>query len=213
MAPRKFAKLSSISTSREAFPDTDDEDQPNKHATERVKLTSRLVDRDVRASFRVGKTTRFTEDDEEIEIPSYPFSISSAQSQNFAAWINSTNGKQDLTSTGDYDDYDCDYDYDYDVVSPSGRNTNPTDGIESDGGSTNDEADEAPMEHDIADYVADREAQVRRSLRNPLFVLLLIIPLTRLKLCSTGFLYETPSSMSWLVSMASRLRRTARAAV
>lgn len=193
MAPRKFAK-SSISTSREAFSDSDDEEQHNTPTTEWVKVTTRLVDRDVHASFRSGKKTRFTEDDEEIEIPFNPFSISSAQSQHFDAWIDSTSGAQNATSTGDHNNYDCDYDYDEDVVSPSGRNSNPTNGIERDGDSDDDEDDEAPMEHDIADYVADREAQVRRSLRNILFVL--IIPLTRIKPCSTGSLYETPSSMS-----------------
>lgn len=160
MPPRKAAKLSSISTSREALPDSDNEEQHNTTTTEWVKLTSRLVERDVRAVFRYGKKSQFVEEDEEIEVSSKPlgnFSISSAQSAHFAAWIESANGVQD--------DIPPDvYDHDNEEDLPSGRDRIPADDVASDEDSTYDDDDEpSAVEHDIADFVAEKDAQVRRS--------------------------------------------------
>lgn len=156
MPPRKFTKLSSVSASREAFADSDDEEQHSTPASEWIKLTSRVVDRDVGSAFRFRKKSQFTEENEEVEVSSKPlvsFSISSAQSAHFSAWIDSANGAPDDTPPDDYDDSN---EVDLD--------RNPTDDVESDGYSSYDQ-DEEPqeMEHDIADFVAEKEAQVRRS--------------------------------------------------
>lgn len=160
MPPRKAAKLSSISTSRETFSDSDNEEQHNAPAKKWVKQSSRLVDRDVRAPFRYGKKSQFVEEEDEIEILSNPlgnFSISSAQSAHFTAWIESANGVQDETPPDVYDD-------DHEVDLPSSRDRIPTDDVASDEESSYDQDDEpSTVEHDITDFVAEKEAQVRRS--------------------------------------------------
>lgn len=209
MPPRKAAKLSSISTSREAFPDSDNEEQRNTTATEWVKHTSRLVDRDVRAAFRYGKKSQFVEEDEEIEVLSKPlgnFSISSAQSAHFAAWIESANGVQDDTPPDLYDD-------DNEVDLPSGRDRFSTDDVASDEDSTYDDDDEpSVVEHDIADFATEKDAQVRRS-QFTTCAITLTIQLTRPKHFWTGFLYATLFSTNSLDSMVSKLRRIVRAAL
>lgn len=157
MPPRKAAKLSSVSASREAFADSDNEEKHNSPATEWIKLTSRVVDRDVGSAFR-GKKSQFNEEDEEVEVLSKPsFSISSAQSAHFAAWIDSSNGVPDDIPPDEFDDSN-------EADLPSGIDRDPTDDVGSDGDSTYDQDDEPQaMEHDIADFVAEKEAQVRRS--------------------------------------------------
>lgn len=159
MPPRKAAKLSSVSASREAFADSDNEEQHGTPASEWKKLTSRVVDRDVGSAFR-GKRSQFAEEDEEVKVLSKPlvsFSISSAQSAHFAAWIDSSNGVPDDTLPDEFDDSN-------EVDLPSGIDRDPTDDVGSDVDSTYDQDDEPQaMEHDIADFVAEKEAQVRRS--------------------------------------------------
>lgn len=208
MPPRKAAKLSSISTSREALPDSDNEEQHNMTTTEWVKLTSRLVDRDVRAVFRYGKKSQFVEEDEEIEVSSKPlgnFSISSAQSAHFAAWIESANGVQDdihptsttMTTKRTY--------LLEEIGSPlmmsQAMKIRPT---------------MTMMSHRRWNTILQilwRRKTHRCAAANLLLVLSLTIQLTRPKLFWTGFLYATLCSTNSLDSMVSKIRRTVRAAL
>lgn len=158
-------KKSTVSISREAVPDSEDEDR-EEPVTEWIKSTSRSVHTDVRARHRIGKKTRFAEDDEEIEVLRTPldsFYINGAQSGNFAAWLESGVENDPVPDLEDERDNE---------TSPSGRDNLHGDN-ESDQGSTYDKDEDLPMEHDLSEFAADKELQVRRSqlstyLRDPL---------------------------------------------
>lgn len=166
MATRKAVKKSTVSIFREAVPDSEDE-APEETVTEWIKSTSRSVHTDVRAKHRIGKKTRFAEDDEEIEVLRTPldsFYINGAQSGNFAAWLES--------GVDDDPEPDLDDERDNETL-PSRRDSNLHGDDESDEGSTYDKDEDLPMEHDLSGFAADKESQVRCSqlfsyLRNPL---------------------------------------------
>lgn len=147
---RKAAKLSSIHASREALPDSDDEARP----TEWVKSTLRLVQTDVRAAHRHGKKTRFIEEEEKIEVLSTPYSISSAQNENYGAWLDSQ--IQDETVLDDHDDYDT-------GGPPSGSDTNPDDDDASDESSTLDGDGGASTVHDLSEFAGEQRLRVRNN--------------------------------------------------
>lgn len=155
MPPRKAAKHSNVSTSREALPDSEDEEHEER-VTEWIKLTARSVHTDVRATRRIGKTTRFNEEDEEVEVlltPTDRFSINGVHSANFAAWLEP--GVEHDPVSDDADERDNE-------ALPSERDSNIHDDNESDEGLSYDKDEDLPMEHDLSGFAADKQSQVRR---------------------------------------------------
>lgn len=150
MPHRKAAKLSSISTSREALPDSDEE----ARTTEWVKSTLRSVYTDVRASRRNGKKTRFEEEEEVIQVqPFQSYSITSERNHFYDAWLES-----DLQDEAVLDDHG-----DYDIAGPLSEgdgNPESEDDKASDTSSVSDEDGGPSTVHDLSEFAAEQRLRV-----------------------------------------------------
>lgn len=158
MPHRKAAKHSGVTTYREAFPSSDDEDGHDERVTEWIKSTTRTVYTDVQASSRSRKKTRFAEEDEEIETSLDIFS-DIVQNQQFSAWLDSS--EQDNVPD-DYSDYGNDGDdgEPNSASQPSGRNSNVNLDDASDRSSVDSKDDVDSPVHDLSDFAAE-QAKVR----------------------------------------------------
>lgn len=154
MPPRKAAKHSDVTTSRETIHSSDEEGHDDR-VTEWVKLTTRTVHTDVQGTSRRRKTTRFTEEDDEVEVEVTPLDIfsDSMQNKHFSAWLDSCDQENDLDDYSDYVEHDT-------ANQPSGRNSNPISDNTSDTSSVNSKDDVDSPVHDLSDFAAD-QAKVR----------------------------------------------------
>lgn len=150
MPHRKAAKLSSISTSREALLDSDDE----ARTTDWVKSTLRSVHTDVRTSHRNGKKTRFEEEEEEIQVrPFQSYSIASERNHFYDTWLES-----DLQDEAVFDDHG-----DYDIAGPPSEgdgNPESDDDIARDESSVSDEDGGPSPVHDLSEFAMEQRLRV-----------------------------------------------------
>lgn len=153
MPPRKAAKHHGVTTSREALPSTDDDEDHDERESEWIKATTRTVHTDVQAKSRNRKKTRFEEEDEEVEVLSTPLDIFSdiGQNQHFSAWLDSS--EQDNVFD-DYGDYGNDGEHDS-ANQPSGRNSRMNFDDTSDTSSVDSKDDADSPVHDLSDFAAE----------------------------------------------------------